>query len=1070
MLSVPPMESREAALLTATARAQSQFAIGAGVGTLAVGAAVDIIASVDRASLAQQTVVLAIVLIVLLALMRRNGVFAVSSALTLSILGAAVVAAQSGAGIHSLTFGVCGVAVFAACVVCGLRVGAGLAALSVLLLCAMFSAQVSGLVSGATIEDRRSVAGALGMHVLFVGLSLLLGWLASRVVRASISEARYEQRRARRLLSLTADWTWEQDEELRFSFIDGALEGQTALRAADMIGKRRWEIHGSSLSDAQWTAHRTDLEARRPFRDLLVERLAASGERVSISVSGEPIFDENGAFRGYWGVARDVTTEHKAQRALAMSEQRYRDLFEHLPTALVLHRQCRILKANAAAAELFRFRDAAAMVGTAMLDLYAANDQARIARRITQLEESRPGDPLPSTEVHLVAKDGGEVFALGTGMRTDTNDGAATLSVYFDVTERRQARELLRRSEQMLSRLFDASPDPIIVSEVGSSRLVMVNERFSSLFGYAREEAIGRTSLELGLWPRPEERARLVAALARDGVVHDMPVTRRTRNGRTLSMMYSAARMSVDGRDYLLGTIRDVTEQDRLRREYEAILQNASVGIAFTRDRTFRLVNPRFEQMLGWEPGSLVDQPGSVVWPSAKDYVTVGGLIGPKLEYGETVDFEWTLRKRDGAQMLAHIRARALDRDHPAAGGTIWIVEDITERRAFELTLADARDAAEAANRAKSAFLANMSHELRTPLNGVIGLARLALDPKLPADKRTKYLHGVIDSAQTLTRIVSDVLDLSKIEAGKLSIENDDFDLHGLLDTIEVSYGQLAAEKGLEFSLRRGPGVPRFVRGDALRVRQILGNFLSNALKFTARGRIDLSVERAERGLKMAVRDTGIGIDRRSLDRLFARFTQADASTTRRFGGTGLGLSICRQLAYLMKGEVGVDSEPGSGSTFWAILPLPAAAAPPQGDVRIDGEGLAGLRVLLAEDNEVNLLIAEAMLQSWGVVVAQATDGRAAIEAVERAFEQGTPFDAVLMDMQMPVMSGYEATATLRQRYDKRQLPIIALTAAVLATEQENSSKLGMNDFVGKPIDEAQLHEALARVRSSVLQ
>jgi signal transduction histidine kinase/ActR/RegA family two-component response regulator len=469
--------------------------------------------------------------------------------------------------------------------------------------------------------------------------------------------------------------------------------------------------------------------------------------------------------------------------------------------------------------------------------------------------------------------------------------------------------------------------------------------------------------------------------------------------------------------------------------------------------------------MLGWDPGSLAGQAGMVVWPSAKDYETVGTLIGPKLAYRETVDFEWTLRKRDGAQLLARIRARAIDDEQPTAGGTIWIIEDITQRRAFELALADARDAAETANRSKSAFLANMSHELRTPLNGVIGLARLALDPDLPPARKDKYLQGVIDSAQTLTRIVSDILDLSKIEAGKLAIEDDDFDLHALIDTIETTYSQLATEKGLEFGVQRSDDVPRFVRGDALRVRQILGNFLSNALKFTSRGRIDLGVERVADGLRMSVRDTGIGIDMRTQERLFARFTQADASTTRRFGGTGLGLSICRQLARLMKGAVGVESTPGAGSTFWAILPLPAAAAPMPDGARADGANLAGMHVLLVEDNEVNMLIAEAMLQAWGVVVEQAGDGRAAIDAVERAFERGKPFDAVLMDVQMPVMSGYEATAMLRQRYDKQRLPIIALTAAALTTEQRQSEALGMNDFVAKPIDELALQAALARVR-----
>jgi len=1009
-------------------RARAQMAVGLALGVLAVAGVIDVIAAKDAVfSGAYIAAIGAILLAAGLAyVLRARGSFTVMSTLLLSI-ATAVVAAR-------------------------------------------FLAERNGVLDAIPGGFRVSAVSALAGNLLLVGLGLWVGWLVAGVVRTPAAEEPPQERRLRALLDLAADWYWEQDEQLRFSFVDARIESQLGVRCADLLGRVPWDVEDFALSNDQWTAFRADLDARRPLRNFIIERQSADGTRTSVSLTGEPIFDRHGAFRGYWGVARDVTADHEARRALARSEQRYRDLFEHSPSALVLHRGGRILKANDAAATLFRFKDSAAMVGNSMLDLYAHGDQTRVAKRIAQLEEMSPGEALPSTEIQLVTRDGAEVFALGTGIRADTGEGAATLSVYFDVTDRKRDRDALRRSEEMLSRLFDASPDVIIVSERGSGRLAMVNERYTKLFGFTRAEAIGHSSEALGLWPKPQERAALIEALARDGVVHGMPVTRRTRDGRLLSMLYSAARMNVDGMDYMIGTIRDVTEQERLRREYEAILKHASVGIAFTRERVFRLVNPRFEQMLGWEPDSLAGQAGTVVWPSLKDYETVGNLIGPKLAYGETVDFEWTLRNRDGTQLLARIRARAIDEAQPAAGGTIWIVEDITERRAFELALADAKDAAESANRAKSAFLANMSHELRTPLNGVIGLARLALDPNLPPGKKDQYLQGVIDSAQTLTRIVSDILDLSKIEAGKLAIEDDDFDLHALLDAIEVTYSQLATEKGLQFAVQRSGDVPRFVRGDALRVRQILGNFLSNALKFTSRGRIALSVERVDKGLRMAVRDTGIGIDVRTQGRLFARFTQADASTTRRFGGTGLGLSICRQLAYLMKGEVGVESQPGAGSTFWAILPLPGAMAPVPVGAQVDGGDLAGMHVLLVEDNEVNMLIADAVLKSWGIMVEQATDGRAAIDAVERAFECGKPFDAVLMDVQMPVMSGYEATAALRQRYDKRRLPIIALTAAVLTTEQDQSQALGMNDFVAKPIDEPQLQAALARVRPAAVR
>jgi signal transduction histidine kinase len=415
------------------------------------------------------------------------------------------------------------------------------------------------------------------------------------------------------------------------------------------------------------------------------------------------------------------------------------------------------------------------------------------------------------------------------------------------------------------------------------------------------------------------------------------------------------------------------------------------------------------------------------------------------------------------------MRARAIDPHNPERGGTIWIVEDITERREWERALAAARDEAEAANRAKSAFLANTSHEIRTPLNGLLGLTRLALDPQVDPAQQREYLKLIADSAQSLAAIISDILDLSKIEAGKLELDETNFDLHALIDSTFTAYRALAAERGLAFELAVDARVPRHVRGDAVRIRQILGNFLSNAVKFTLRGRIELRVEASDadrdgrRRVRFAVSDTGIGIDEATRARLFNPFTQADQTTTRRFGGTGLGLSICRQLAQLMGGAVGVDSAVDRGSTFWFELALapaaaPPAAAPPEADTGVD-DILRGARVLIAEDNPVNMLIAETLLANWGIEVVQATDGGAAVAAVDR--ENGR-FDAVLMDLHMPVMSGNDATVELRKRYTAEALPIIALTAAALTSEQQASLALGMNDFIAKPFDAERLRKLLA--------
>jgi CheY-like chemotaxis protein/anti-sigma regulatory factor (Ser/Thr protein kinase) len=341
----------------------------------------------------------------------------------------------------------------------------------------------------------------------------------------------------------------------------------------------------------------------------------------------------------------------------------------------------------------------------------------------------------------------------------------------------------------------------------------------------------------------------------------------------------------------------------------------------------------------------------------------------------------------------------------------------------------------------------------------------MARQSDLDEGRRRQYLEQIGDSAEALTAIISDILDLSKIEAGKLHLEAVPFDLHALLATLQRAYTPHVEGRGLHLQVELAADLPQRVVGDPLRVRQILSNYLSNAVKFTPRGDIHLRVRvQDDDRLRFEVHDTGPGIAPEVQERLFRPFTQADESTTRRFGGTGLGLSICRELAQLMNGEVGVDSQPGRGSCFWAELELPAtdSAASDSGFGTLDTtQPLAGRRVLLVEDNPVNMMIAVALLEQWGVRVTQAGDGREAVAAVQAAAQDGRLFDAVLMDVQMPVMSGYEATRVLRETWSARELPIIALTAAALVSERDQAEAAGMDDFVTKPVDAQRLHGAL---------
>jgi PAS domain S-box-containing protein len=479
----------------------------------------------------------------------------------------------------------------------------------------------------------------------------------------------------------------------------------------------------------------------------------------------------------------------------------------------------------------------------------------------------------------------------------------------------------------------------------------------------------------------------------------------------------------------------------------------------------FLMVNQAFVDILGYTREQTIGRTsaelGTWAVPAERDR-----LVAALREHGKVTGLRVHFCRRGGDTLAMRISAALCRVD-----GTDTIVinaRDLTDDDRTRAELAAARDAAEAASRAKSAFLANTSHEIRTPLNGLLGLARLAMHDDVSEAQRKTYLAHLLDSAQALASTLSDILDLSKIEAGKLDIQPAPFALADLLHALCRAEQNLAHAKGLALELQVDPALPALVYGDAMRVRQIVGNFVSNAIKFTDAGHV--RIEAAPRHdadiVRITVTDTGIGIDASVRKRLFEPFSQADESTTRRHGGTGLGLSICRELARLMGGIVGMESTPGAGSMFWADLPLPAAdeaqARAASGAQAGAHAALRGARVLVAEDNPVNMMVTVAMLEQWGVQVAQAFDGLAVVDAVRRAENEGRPFDAVLMDVQMPRLSGHQAARALQREHGERTPPIIALTAAALVSERAEALDAGMCDFLTKPIDAERMRRVLA--------
>jgi PAS domain S-box-containing protein len=615
-------------------------------------------------------------------------------------------------------------------------------------------------------------------------------------------------------------------------------------------------------------------------------------------------------------------------------------------------------------------------------------------------------------------------------------------------------------------------------------RITHISEGFARASGVPVQAMLGRRWDEVPGLAAPEGGwAPLVAALST--VIHGGQGLRHhvlrapdaSGRMRVLRLSLLPAPMSpVEGHgqraDLWLGVGQDITvqaaaaqEDEQRRAEAAIVFDHASIGITLVRQHRFVRVNPQLERLLGHAPGALLGQPVSSIVPDAGAYDELDTHARLAFGQGQVHEAVLQMARRDAQPFTGRVRGQLIPASASRPASVVWLIEDITERERVASALAHARDEALAANRAKSRFLATMSHEMRTPLNGVLGMIRLA--QQLPADdaRRGEYLQHALDSGATLASIIGDVLDLARIEAGRLQLEVEDFDLHELVHQIARGQQAQAVAKGLAFEAALMPGLPRWVYGDALRLRQVMLNLLGNAIKFTETGVVRLHVSAARAGwVRVEVQDSGPGIAEAALERLFTPFEQGEASTSSRQGGTGLGLSICRELAGLMGGEVGVNSTLGQGSRFWAELPLSErheATRSADGVAGAPALPLQGVQVLVVEDNPVNMLIASETLKRWGAEVHEAEDGAQALARLA----PGHGIDVVLMDVNMPVLGGVQATEALRAAEHTRSLPIIALTAAALASEQRQALQAGMDDFVAKPIEPELLLAAVQRAR-----
>ncbi|MDQ6727052.1 MAG: PAS domain S-box protein [Actinomycetota bacterium] len=651
--------------------------------------------------------------------------------------------------------------------------------------------------------------------------------------------------------------------------------------------------------------------------------------------------------------------------------------------------------------------------------------------------------------------------------------GAVCLLVELD------GKRVSTEAQRYFDIAFDTAPIGMALFNT-DGEFVRVNASLCTMLGRTEDELLGRRDQEL---THPDDRQADIDAAWRilRGEIHTWQCEKRFvhADGGVVWAIANLTFLRDEAGNPLswVGQFQDITarrtletdlrERERLTRRILETAHDAFVSI----DEAGVVVdwNSQAEVTFGWERDEIIGRElaDTIVPEALRDgyrrglqrFLTTGtsSLIGPLVELSGL--------HRSGREFPVELTICAV----PTVDGYRFnaFLRDISGRRRVEEEVARAHSAAVEASRMKSEFLANMSHEIRTPLNGVIGMTGLLLQTDLDAEQRD-FAETAKRSGEVLLDVVNGVLDLSKIEAAKLDLDSCDFDLRELADDVGRLLGPQARAKGLGLSVSVALEVPIRMTGDPGRVRQVITNLAGNAVKFTDAGDVAIDVSLAEAGdrplVRVEVRDTGIGIPAADQDRLFESFTQAHASTTRRYGGTGLGLAISKRLAELMGGSIGLDSAPGRGSTFWFTVRLGVAGPPPPASVALVAQSgpiaPAGLRVLVAEDNPVNQRVASAMLARLGFGVDVVGGGAQAVEALRHG-----SYAAVLMDCQMPGMNGYESTAAIRREEGARhRTPIVAVTASAMKGDEERCLAAGMDAYLPKPVRMEALAEVLRRL------